>query len=81
MDKTKKFLQEFAKRYEYTRMKLRITFFTNQSQLKAEILQKVCYPEHHHTKFFQEYIGSISNSLTDRLQNSLKEIKPGKIKK
>lgn len=80
MNKSKQLLTEFSKRYEYTRMNLDISLFSNSAELKTKVLKKICSPGYPFIQFFRDYIGNISYYLIAELYNTLYIVKPSKIK-
>lgn len=80
MDKNKKFLLIFAKRFELTLMVHGIKCYNSYHELKTDLDKKICYPLYTHSHFFEDYKNKISSLLLRELQNSISVFKPRKIK-
>lgn len=80
MDKSKKFLENFARRYELTLLNCGLKYYNDFRELRADIKKVICYPLYTHTDFFNNYCNKISICLISELQNSISIFKPSKIK-
>ena len=79
MKRDHKFLEEFAKRYEYTLMDLDLAFYTSHHDLFEDISKVVCSPGYTYDNFFQDYCSKLTIYFKNELQNSLRVYQPGKI--